>query len=89
MMASTKIEFLVQMTCESCVNTVKKSLEDVKGVKSVEVDLNKGSVVVESNLPTLEVQKRLESTGKRVAIKGWCILKPFSCLSEFFNGFRV
>ncbi|XP_050295775.1 copper chaperone for superoxide dismutase-like [Anthonomus grandis grandis] len=70
-MTSTKIEFLVQMTCESCVNAVKNSLNGVPEVKSVEVDLSKGSVVVESTLPTLEIQKRLETTGKPVAIKGY------------------
>jgi len=70
-MTSTKIEFLVQMTCDSCVNAVKKSLQDADGVKSVDIDLAKGSVVVESTLPTLEIQKRLESTGRSVAIKGY------------------
>jgi len=70
-MTTTKIEFLVQMTCQSCVDAVKKSLENVEGVKNVEVDLNKGSVVVDSVLPTLEIQKKLESTGRPVAIKGY------------------
>lgn len=70
-MTSTKIEFLVQMTCESCVDAVKKSLENVNGVKSFEIDLTKGSVVVESSLSTLELQQILESTGRAVAIKGY------------------
>ncbi|KAL1512638.1 hypothetical protein ABEB36_002200 [Hypothenemus hampei] len=70
-MTSTKIQFLVQMTCESCVNTVKKSLENVDGVNNVEVDLAQNSVVVDTSLPTLEIQKKLESTGRLVAIKGY------------------
>lgn len=69
-MTATKVQFLVQMTCESCVKAVKKALENVDGIKSVDVDLPNSSVIVESTLPTLEVQKRLESTGKPVAIKG-------------------
>lgn len=69
-MASTKIEFAVQMTCDSCVEAVKKSLENVEGVKSVDVDLKKGSVVVDSNLAVTDVQKKLESTGRKVVIKG-------------------
>ncbi|XP_066262360.1 copper chaperone for superoxide dismutase-like [Euwallacea similis] len=70
-MTSIKIQFLVQMTCDSCVKAVRKSLENVDGVKSVEVDLAKGSVVVDSTLPTLNLLKRLESTGKLIAIKGY------------------
>ncbi|KAJ8975005.1 hypothetical protein NQ317_013315 [Molorchus minor] len=70
-MSATKIEFAVQMTCDSCVEAVKKSLENVAGIKSVDVDLKKGSVVVDSNLSTLDLQKRLESTGRKVAVKGY------------------
>ncbi|ERL96145.1 hypothetical protein D910_01172, partial [Dendroctonus ponderosae] len=70
-MTSTKIQFLVQMTCESCVKAVKQSLQNVPGVNDVEVNLKEGSVVVDSILPTLEVQKKLESTGRPVAIKGY------------------
>lgn len=69
-MATTKIEFAVQMTCDSCVEAVKKSLENVEGVKSFDVDLKKGSVVVDSNLAVIDVQRKLESTGRKVVIKG-------------------
>ncbi|XP_066143130.1 WASH complex subunit 1-like [Euwallacea fornicatus] len=70
-MTSIKIQFLVQMTCDSCVKAVRKSLENVEGVNNVEVNLAQGSVVVDSTLPTLDILKRLESTGKLVAIKGY------------------
>ena len=69
-MTSTKVEFLVQITCDACVKAVEKSLENVEGIKSLEVDLQKGSVVVDSTVPTLQIQERLESTGRPVAIKG-------------------
>lgn len=69
-MTAAKIQFLVQMTCESCVKAVKQSLENVAGVNTVEVNLQEGSVVVDTILPTLEVQEKLESTGRPVAIKG-------------------
>lgn len=58
-------------SCESCVDKVKKSLENVHGVKSIDVDLQKGSVVVESSLPVLDLQQILEATGRSVAIKGY------------------
>ncbi|CAH1979715.1 unnamed protein product [Acanthoscelides obtectus] len=70
-MSSTKIEFAVQMTCDSCVNSVRKTLENVEGIKNVDINLEKQSVVVDSNLPTLKLQKLLESSGKKVAVKGF------------------
>ncbi|CAH1127735.1 unnamed protein product [Ceutorhynchus assimilis] len=70
-MTSTTVQFLVEMTCDSCVESVKKVLENVDGVKIVDIDLAKSSVVVESSLPILDVQEKLETTGRPVAIKGY------------------
>ncbi|KAJ8957644.1 hypothetical protein NQ318_017535 [Aromia moschata] len=70
-MSRTKIEFAVQMTCNSCVEAVKKSLENASEIKSVDVNLDTGSVVVDSSLSTLDLQKRLESTGRKVAVRGY------------------
>lgn len=69
-MTSTKVEFLIKMTCNSCVEDIKNSLRDVKGIKNVDINLANGSVVIESNLPVLDLQRKLETTGKPVAIKG-------------------
>lgn len=69
-MSTTKIQFAVQMTCNSCVEAVTKSLNNVSGIKHFSVDLEKQTVVVDSNLPTLEIQRILETTGKRVAVRG-------------------
>ncbi|XP_075044833.1 copper chaperone for superoxide dismutase [Mixophyes fleayi] len=65
-----KLEFAVQMTCEKCVNAVKSSLQGVQGVQDVNVSLESETVVVETTLPALEVQKLLESTGRRAVLKG-------------------
>ncbi|KAJ8925541.1 hypothetical protein NQ315_009381 [Exocentrus adspersus] len=81
-MSATKIEFAVQMTCDACVDAVKKSLENVSGVKNVDVDLKTGSVVVDSNLPIAEVQKKLESTGRKVVIKGQAGSLAAVCILE-------
>lgn len=70
-MSSNKIEFAVQMTCDSCVDKVQKALKDVPGVNNVEINLEKQSVVVDTSLPTLDVQKKLESTGKKVVVRGY------------------
>ncbi|KAF2893870.1 hypothetical protein ILUMI_12311 [Ignelater luminosus] len=66
---STKIEFAVQMTCEKCVSAVRKSL-DVAGVEKVDVNLQTGSVVVDTTLTTEDIQKRLESSGRKAVVKG-------------------
>ncbi|XP_076260140.1 copper chaperone for superoxide dismutase-like [Rhynchophorus ferrugineus] len=59
------------MTCNSCVKDIENSLKDVKGIKNVDINLANGSVVIESILPILDLQKKLEATGKQVAIKGY------------------
>ncbi|XP_076018728.1 copper chaperone for superoxide dismutase [Genypterus blacodes] len=66
----TKLEFAVQMTCESCAVAVRAALESKPGVKTVSVDLGKEEVMVESALTSAEVQALIESTGRRAVLKG-------------------
>ncbi|RZB39497.1 Sod Cu, Reprolysin, Pep M12B propep and/or HMA domain containing protein [Asbolus verrucosus] len=70
-MPESKIEFAVQMTCDSCVEAVKKALGDEPNIKNVEINLEKGSVVVDTTLPTLTVQKKIETTGRKVVVRGY------------------
>lgn len=70
-MSSTKIEFAVQMTCDSCVNAIKKALDGVVGIKNVDINLQTNSVVIDTTLTTEEVQKKLESTGRKAVVKGF------------------
>ncbi|CAH2324790.1 copper chaperone for superoxide dismutase [Pelobates cultripes] len=65
-----KMEFAVQMTCEKCVNAVKKSLEYVKDVQSVSVSLELETVLVETTLAAQEILSLLESTGMKAVLKG-------------------
>ncbi|KAK3568157.1 hypothetical protein QTP86_032694, partial [Hemibagrus guttatus] len=67
---AAKLEFAVQMSCESCVRAVKGALEKQPGVQSVQVDLTRGEVLVETSLSTREVQDLIESTGRRAVLKG-------------------
>lgn len=69
-MSSTKIEFAVQMTCEKCVNTIKTCLQSEPEIKSFDVNLQNNSVVVDTTLGVEEVKKKLESTGRKVVVKG-------------------
>ncbi|XP_037336748.2 copper chaperone for superoxide dismutase-like [Pungitius pungitius] len=66
----TKLEFAVQMTCESCAVKVRAALEGKPGVSSVSVDVGEERVLVESSLTTAEVQALIESTGRRAVLKG-------------------
>ncbi|XP_053305385.1 copper chaperone for superoxide dismutase isoform X2 [Spea bombifrons] len=58
------------MTCGKCVNAVKESLKDVKGVESVIVSLESESVLVETALSAQDIQRLLESTGRKAVLKG-------------------
>ncbi|XP_044040953.1 copper chaperone for superoxide dismutase-like [Siniperca chuatsi] len=66
----TKLEFAVQMTCESCADKVRATLEGKPGVKSVSIDVSKEEVLVESALTSAEVQALIESSGRRAVLKG-------------------
>ncbi|KAF6332701.1 copper chaperone for superoxide dismutase [Rhinolophus ferrumequinum] len=65
-----KLEFAVQMTCQSCVDAVRKSLQGVAGVQSVEVQLENQMVLVQTTLPSQQVQALLEGTGRQAVLKG-------------------
>ncbi|XP_072232721.1 copper chaperone for superoxide dismutase [Leuresthes tenuis] len=66
----TKLEFAVQMTCESCADEVRSALEGKPGVKLVSIDVRKEEVLLESALTSAEVQALIEKTGRRVVLKG-------------------
>ncbi|XP_066602597.1 copper chaperone for superoxide dismutase-like [Prorops nasuta] len=70
-MNTTKIEFAVDMTCQNCVNIIEGSLKNCDGISHMDISLEKGSVVVETNLPYYIVQERIEKTGKKAVLKGY------------------
>ncbi|XP_072315330.1 copper chaperone for superoxide dismutase [Eucyclogobius newberryi] len=67
---TVKLEFAVQMTCESCANKVRGALEGRPGVQSVSVDVESEAVLVETVLTSAEVQGLIEGTGRRAVLKG-------------------
>lgn len=69
-MASSQIEFAVQMTCQSCVNSIRKALDGVEGIRKVSINLEKEQVTVDTVLPASHVQKMIEETGRKAVIKG-------------------
>ena len=56
------------MSCQHCVNHVKVALEDLEGVKSVEVDLESKSALVEfkSDLLDEDFKTAIEEVGYEV-----------------------
>jgi copper chaperone for superoxide dismutase len=59
------------MTCQKCVNEIRESLSNVKGIESVDISLDNETVIVDTSLPSSEVQKKIESTGRRAVLKGY------------------
>ncbi|XP_012142350.1 copper chaperone for superoxide dismutase isoform X1 [Megachile rotundata] len=70
-MTSAKIEFAVNMTCQNCVETVRKSLTGVNGIDNIDISLEKGNVVVETSLPYSVIQEKIEKSGKKAVLKGY------------------
>ncbi|XP_055536424.1 copper chaperone for superoxide dismutase [Wyeomyia smithii] len=63
-----KIEFAVQISSHQCVEKVHEALADVG---KVHIDPKKGSVLVETALPWIEIQRRIEATGRRAVLSGF------------------
>ncbi|XP_005988928.1 copper chaperone for superoxide dismutase [Latimeria chalumnae] len=68
--SSSKLEFAVQMSCESCVHAVWSTLQEVPGIRSVEINLAAEQVLVDTTLTSQEVQTLIETTGRRAVLKG-------------------
>lgn len=52
------MEFSVEMTCGKCVNKIEESLASLNGINYVDISLERGTVVVESNLPHSVIQEK-------------------------------
>ncbi|XP_070622488.1 copper chaperone for superoxide dismutase [Erythrolamprus reginae] len=64
------LEFAVEMTCQNCVEAVQKTLQKAPGLRIVDIQLASQTVLVETSLATEEVQKLLETTGRKAVLKG-------------------
>ncbi|CAK7335401.1 unnamed protein product [Dovyalis caffra] len=63
-------EFMVDMKCEGCVNSVKNKLQTVNGVKNVEVDLANQVVRILGSSPVKTITEALEQTGRNARLIG-------------------
>lgn len=71
MYALFQMEFTVQMTCQTSVNKIRDSLSNMKGIEILDISLDRETVIVETSLPSAEVQQKIESTGRRAVLKGY------------------
>ncbi|XP_025915338.1 copper chaperone for superoxide dismutase [Apteryx rowi] len=67
---SCRLEFSVQMTCESCVEAVREALQGLAGVRVLDVRLDSQTVLVEASVAAERVRERLEASGRRVVLRG-------------------
>lgn len=70
MAAASTVEFAMNFTCNTCVETTEAVLSKLNGVTSYKVDLSSQSVVVTSNLPTSVLLEALETTDRRAVVLG-------------------
>lgn len=56
------------MSGPGCATKVQQSLKDIG---SVEIDVPSGRVVVNSDLPWIEIQEKIEKTGRRAVLSGF------------------
>lgn len=72
------------MTCQKCVNAIRESIADLEGIQNIDVSLERGTVVVETNLPYSVVQEKIEKTGRQAVLKGYGGLNIFLHIMLFF-----
>ncbi|GAB4856962.1 hypothetical protein Ancab_014880 [Ancistrocladus abbreviatus] len=79
-------EFMVDMTCEGCVNAVKSKLETVEGVKRVDVDLSNQVVRILGTTSVKTMTEALEQTGRKARLIGQGVPEDFlvsAAVAEF------
>ncbi|XP_001846332.2 copper chaperone for superoxide dismutase [Culex quinquefasciatus] len=65
---SIKIEFAVQISGERCAEEVQSALT---GIGQVQIDVAKGSVLVDTATPWIEIQRKIEATGRKAVLSGF------------------
>ncbi|KAF3789686.1 Heavy metal-associated isoprenylated plant protein 26 [Nymphaea thermarum] len=66
---SQKVEIKVRMDCDGCERKVKKSIEGMKGVTSIEVNRKHHKLTVEGYVePNKVVERVRKKTGKRAEL---------------------
>lgn len=67
---TTLLEFAVEMTCGGCEAAIRTALETNQNIKIRQLSHTQDKLVVETHLPSHQVQALVESTGKKAVLKG-------------------
>ncbi|OIW34121.1 Cu,Zn superoxide dismutase-like protein [Coniochaeta ligniaria NRRL 30616] len=62
--------FAVPMTCESCVKDVSGALHQLKGINTVDVNLQDQLVSIEGTAPPSAIVEAIQSTGRDAILRG-------------------
>ncbi|KAL3647236.1 hypothetical protein CASFOL_008204 [Castilleja foliolosa] len=79
-------EFMVDMSCEGCVKSVRTKLQALDGVRNVDVDLTNQVVRVLGNSPVKILTEALEQTGRKARLIGQGVPDDFlvsAAVAEF------
>ncbi|KAL7160257.1 hypothetical protein ABFS83_01G081700 [Erythranthe nasuta] len=79
-------EFMVDMSCEGCVKSVKNKLQTLDGVKNVDVDLTNQVVRILGTSPVKILTEALEQTGRKARLIGQGVPEDFlvsAAVAEF------
>lgn len=63
-----QVEFAVQMAGSNSGTELREAL---KNVGTVEIDEKAGRVVINSHVPWVEIQEKIENTGRRAVLSGF------------------
>ncbi|XP_057309368.1 copper chaperone for superoxide dismutase-like isoform X2 [Hydractinia symbiolongicarpus] len=66
----SQMEFAVNMTCGSCKEKVKESLQNIQGIESLSIDVDKQSVIIKTTQPSTVIQEAIERTGMLAVLRG-------------------
>ncbi|CAN4127475.1 unnamed protein product [Withania somnifera] len=79
-------EFMVDMSCQGCVNAVRSKLQTVDGVTNVDVDLDNQVVRILGSSPVKTMTEALEQTGRKARLIGQGVPDDFlisAAVAEF------
>ena len=66
---STITVTVIGMSCGGCALSVREEIGDIPGVHTVDVDLNSGTVIIDSHSPveTVAIKNAVEEAGYQLA----------------------
>lgn len=77
----------VELTCQSCVDSVKNALSTVRGVSEFDIDLAAQRVSVIGSTPPSQIIKSIQDTGRDAIIRGTG--KPNSAAVAILENFNL